>query len=61
MSPEGAIPDMTLKIGKTTVYVFAPEDQSPERIAKVKAEFERACQPILLEMAERSNLSEKVS
>lgn len=51
--PEGVIPAMTLKIGRGTVYIVAPEDQSPERIAKVKEDIERACQPILMEIAMR--------
>jgi len=51
--PEGVIPAMTLKIGNGTVYIIAPTDQSPERIAKVKADIERACQPIFMEILER--------
>ncbi|GAB6171406.1 hypothetical protein JCM15765_08840 [Paradesulfitobacterium aromaticivorans] len=56
MLPEGAIPAMTLKVGNGTVYIIAPIDQSPERIAKVKADIERACQPILMEMAQRESV-----
>lgn len=53
MLPEGVTPAMTLKIGNGTVYIVAPTDQTPERIAKVKADIERACQPILMEIAQR--------
>jgi len=51
--PEEIAPSMTLKIGNGTVYIIAPTDQTPERIAKVKADIERACQPILMEIVER--------
>jgi hypothetical protein len=55
----GITPSLTLKIGKGTVYVVAPKDQSPERIAKVKEDIERACQPIFMEIAQRRVAGEK--
>lgn len=51
--PKRATPAMTLKIDNGTVYIFDPVDQSPETIAKVKADIDRACQPILMEIALR--------